>query len=82
VMPGKASMSESGSNSDSGRIRATSVHPPTADMRRLHRHVGFVPQTDMAVRFNDSEMISYWASISNRCRSASRTLRKSVRPLS
>jgi hypothetical protein len=26
--------------------RANSVHPPAADMRRLHRDVGFVPMGD------------------------------------
>jgi hypothetical protein len=30
----------------SSRRPARSVHPPTADMRRLHRHVGFVPLAD------------------------------------
>src|SRR5258705_2334228 len=29
----------------SSRVPARSVHPPTADMRRLHRHVGFVPRS-------------------------------------
>src|ERR1700722_16872045 len=36
-----------GQTRTSARIRAKSVHPPTADMRRRHRHVGFVPTGDI-----------------------------------
>jgi len=32
--------------SDSNRVR--SVDPPAADMRLLHRHVGFVPGSDIS----------------------------------
>jgi hypothetical protein len=33
-----------------GRVSARSVHPSAADIRRLHRHVRFVPTDDMARR--------------------------------
>ena len=36
-------MSESGHLQTLDRVRVRSVHPPTADIRRLQRHVGFVP---------------------------------------
>ena len=36
-------MSQLGHFQTSGHVRAKSVHPQIADMRPLHRHVGFVP---------------------------------------
>src|ERR1700692_647348 len=35
-----------------GRVLARSVHPSTADIRRLHRHVRFVPATDSCTAAN------------------------------
>jgi hypothetical protein len=41
-----------GQTRTSGHIRAKSVHPLIADMRRLHRHVGFVPVGDSCTAAN------------------------------
>jgi hypothetical protein len=35
-----------------GRLLARSVHPSTADIRRLHRHVRFVPMAEVTALFD------------------------------
>jgi hypothetical protein len=40
-------MSEMGHFQTLSRVPAKSVDHPTSDMRRLHRHVGFVPQPEV-----------------------------------
>src|SRR5665811_2365442 len=42
-------MSELGHFQTSSRVPARSVDPSTADMRRLHRHVGFVPISEVGL---------------------------------
>jgi len=55
----------------SSRVPAKSVDLSTADMRRLHRHVGFVPIADMQHRYS----ITSFASASNLiCKSVSSAL--------
>src|SRR5438874_23858 len=45
-------MSGLGQTRSSSRDRARSAVPPTADKRRLHQHVGFVPTTDSCAAAN------------------------------
>ena len=45
-------MSQMGQNRKSPPGDVMSALPPTADMQRLHRHVGFVPEAEVAASFD------------------------------